>query len=143
MINPSDARLKENIEEVNCAEALSRMSQIRIVRYDFRPDVAERFQLSEKDRHKVGVIAQEVEELLPDAVRTDGDYLQVDENRIFFESAAAVKELCRLTGNLEYKIDEVEKIASKCKRLAKLRRFDSLRSAAGDDSCSQLSRLVS
>ncbi|KRY76476.1 Myelin regulatory factor-like protein, partial [Trichinella pseudospiralis] len=129
LYHPSDARLKQNIKEVNCAEALSRLSQIRIVQYEIRPEVSQQWQLPAEDCQRVGVIAQEVNDVLPDAVKNNGEFLTVDDSRIFYESAAAVKELCRLTGNLEYKIDEVEKISKKLSKLNKLKRFDSMRSS--------------
>ena len=59
--------------------ALSRLAQVRIVEYSLRPEVAQEMGLSEEARHKVGVIAQELAEVLPDAVREDGDYLTVDD----------------------------------------------------------------
>ncbi|KFD58313.1 hypothetical protein M514_00539 [Trichuris suis] len=129
LYHPSDARLKENVKEVNCAEALSRLSQIRIVQYEIRPEVKQQWNLPPERCPRVGVIAQEVNDVLPDAVKNNGDFLTVDDSRIFYESAAAVKELCRLTGNLEYKIEEVEKISKKLSKINKLKRFDSLRSS--------------
>lgn len=55
------------------------MSQIRIVRYCIRPEIAEQFGLTPEECERVGVIAQEVEEILPDAIKENDDYLQVDE----------------------------------------------------------------
>lgn len=42
---------------------------------------------------------------------------QVDDSRIFYETVAAATELCRLTGNLEHKIEAVEKLSHKLARL--------------------------
>uniref|UniRef100_A0A2K5F4W3 Myelin regulatory factor n=1 Tax=Aotus nancymaae TaxID=37293 RepID=A0A2K5F4W3_AOTNA len=83
-----------------------------------------------------GVIAQEVKEILPEAVKDTGDmvfangktienFLVVNKDRIFMENVGAVKELCKLTDNLETRIDELERWSHK---LAKLRRLDSLKS---------------
>lgn len=47
------------------------------------------------------------------------------QERIFMENVGAVKELCKLTDNLETRIDELERWSHK---LAKLRRLDSLKS---------------
>lgn len=44
---------------------------------------------------------------------------------IFMENVGAVKELCKLTDNLENRIDELERWSRK---LAKLRRLDSMKS---------------
>lgn len=110
-----------------------------------------------------GVIAQEVQQILPEAVKEGGDvvcangetisnllvvnkvmkvqaciqyraqshYHQlwllplISKERIFMENVGAVKELCKLTDNLETRIDELERWSRK---LAKLRRFDSMKS---------------
>ena len=47
------------------------------------------------------------------------------------ENVGAVKELCKLTDNLEVRIDELEKMNSKLK---KLKRFDSLKSTVSTKS---------
>ncbi|VDN06025.1 unnamed protein product [Thelazia callipaeda] len=116
---PSDRRIKEQIHEVDTKSALSHLAQIRVVGYSYKPEVALKWGLSEENRHRVGVIAQELAEILPDAVTDNGDFLQVDDSRIFYETVAAATELCRLTGNLEHKIEAVEKLSHK---LAKLHR---------------------
>ncbi|VDN56385.1 unnamed protein product [Dracunculus medinensis] len=116
---PSDRRIKEAIHEVDTKDAMSRLSQIRVVGYSYKPEIAVQWGLSEENRHRVGVIAQELAEILPDAVTDNGDFLQVDDSRIFYETVAAATELCRLTGNLEHKIEAVEKLSHK---LAKLHR---------------------
>ncbi|OZC05777.1 NDT80/PhoG like DNA-binding family protein [Onchocerca flexuosa] len=116
---PSDRRIKEQIHEVDTKSALSHLAQIRVVGYSYKPEIAVKWGLSEENRHRVGVIAQELAEILPDAVTDNGDFLQVDDSRIFYETVAAATELCRLTGNLEHKIEAVEKLSHK---LAKLHR---------------------
>lgn len=58
------------------------------------------------------------------------------------ENVGAVKELCKLTDNLEVRIDELEKMNTK---LAKLKRLDSLKSTVSSkSSCSTstVARLV-
>ena len=49
------------------------------------------------------------------------------QERIFMENVGAVKELCKVTDNLETRIDELERMNHK---LAKLKRLDSIRSSA-------------
>lgn len=53
------------------------MSKMRFVNYDFRPESVET--IGNVDRSKVGVIAQEVAIILPDAVKPNGKYLAVDD----------------------------------------------------------------
>ncbi len=47
------------------------------------------------------------------------------QERVFFESVAAMQALCRLTGNLECKIEEIEKLSKKLTYMAKLRQLRS------------------
>lgn len=108
------------------------------------------------------MIAQEVQQILPEAVKEGGDVVCANgetipnllvvnkvmkahkhmhmhsqissihtnsslilKERIFMENVGAVKELCKLTDNLETRIDELERWSRK---LAKLRRLDSMKS---------------
>lgn len=73
---------------------------------------------SETSNFRVGVIAQELAEIIPDAVKDNGEFLTVDDARIFYDTVAAAQELYRLTGNLECKIEQVERISSKLARYA-------------------------
>ncbi|KFP77833.1 Myelin regulatory factor, partial [Apaloderma vittatum] len=54
--------------------------------------------------------------------------------RIFMENVGAVKELCKLTDNLETRIDELERWSHK---LAKLKRLDSMKSTVSSGTFSQ------
>jgi hypothetical protein len=62
----SDSSLKTNVQEIESADALSIVSQMRGVRYD-------RIKKEEDPRRRVGLIAQEVECVLPEIVRTDAN----------------------------------------------------------------------
>lgn len=119
---PSDRRVKEDIAELSTAEAMNRVAQMRLVEFAYKPEIAQQWGLSEQDRHRVGVIAQELAEVLPEAVRDNGDFLTVDDTRIFYDTVAAAQELYRLTGNLENKIGQVEKISEKLARYAQKRK---------------------
>lgn len=135
IIQPSDIRAKKNITECNTADQLRNVQKLRVVRYDYAPEFAQ--QLNRPDAESdTGVIAQEVAEILPEAVSSAGDltltdgtkidnFLVVNKERIFMENIGAVKELCRVTDNLENRIDQLERIN---KRLTKLKRGDSLKS---------------
>lgn len=57
---PSDRRVKEDISSLDRREAMERISQIRVVNYAYKPEIAKEWNLSEEERHRVGVIAQEV-----------------------------------------------------------------------------------
>ncbi|KAM5247271.1 myelin regulatory factor [Ctenodactylus gundi] len=135
LMHPSDLRAKEHVQEVDTTEQLRRISRMRLVRYRYKPEFAASAGL-EAAAPETGVIAQEVRDILPEAVKDTGDlvfangktienFLVVNKDRIFMENVGAVKELCKLTDNLETRIDELERWSH---RLAKLRRLDSLKS---------------
>ncbi|XP_064144010.1 myelin regulatory factor isoform X3 [Loxodonta africana] len=136
LMHPSDLRAKEQVQEVDTTEQLKRISRMRLVHYRYKPEFAASAGI-EATAPETGVIAQEVKEILPEAVKDTGDvvfangktienFLVVNKERIFMENVGAVKELCKLTDNLETRIDELERWSHK---LAKLRRLDSVKSS--------------
>ncbi|XP_041367258.1 myelin regulatory factor-like isoform X2 [Gigantopelta aegis] len=151
LMQPSDIRAKENIEELNTKESLQKVSQLRLYKYNYCDDYADTAGIPKDSRTDTGVIAQEMMEVLPDAVQETGDvilrsgqcienFLVVKKDRIFMENVGAVKELCKLTDNLENRIDELEKMN---KRLTKLKRFDSLKSNVSSKSGTSVSTVSS
>ncbi|POI32320.1 hypothetical protein CIB84_003929, partial [Bambusicola thoracicus] len=146
LMHPSDVRVKEDIQEVDTTEQLKRISRMRLVHYNYTPEFAATLWQEERCPESreplchfhAGVIAQEVKEILPEAVKDTGDlvfsngktlenFLVVNKERIFMENVGAVKELCKLTDNLETRIDELERWSHK---LAKLKRLDSMKSTS-------------
>ncbi|XP_053441920.1 myelin regulatory factor-like protein isoform X2 [Nycticebus coucang] len=150
VMHPSDSRAKLNIQEVDTNEQLRRIAQMRIVEYDYKPEFASVMGIN--TAHQTGMIAQEVQEILPAAVREVGDvtcengemlenFLMVDKDQIFMENVGAVKQLCKLTNNLEERIQELEVWNRK---LARLKRLSSWKSSASEaSSISKFSRAVS
>ncbi|KAM4733474.1 myelin regulatory factor isoform 1-T1 [Anableps anableps] len=143
LVHPSDIRAKENVQEVNTTDNLKRISQMRLVHYQYKPEFAATVGI--ENTAETGVIAQEVQQILPEAVKEGGDVvcangetipnlLVVNKERIFMENVGAVKELCKLTDNLETRIDELERWSRK---LAKLRRLDSMKSTVSGSTVSQ------
>ncbi|KAM6115361.1 myelin regulatory factor [Pterocles gutturalis] len=143
LMHPSDVRVKEDIQEVDTTEQLKRISRMRLVHYNYKPEFAATVGIDSTP--ETGVIAQEVKEILPEAVKDTGDlvfsngktlenFLVVNKERIFMENVGAVKELCKLTDNLETRIDELERWSHK---LAKLKRLDSMKSTVSSGAFSQ------
>ncbi|KAM6321775.1 myelin regulatory factor [Podargus strigoides] len=143
LMHPSDVRVKEDIQEVDTTEQLKRISRMRLVHYSYKPEFAATVGID--NTSETGVIAQEVKEILPEAVKDTGDlvfsngktlenFLVVNKERIFMENVGAVKELCKLTDNLETRIDELERWSHK---LAKLKRLDSMKSTVSSGAFSQ------
>lgn len=78
-----------------------------------------------------GVIAQEIREVLPDAVLEAGsvllpsgeiidNFLLVNKDRIYMENIGAVKELCKVTGSLETRIEQLERMNSRLVQVRKI-----------------------
>jgi hypothetical protein len=86
----SDERLKDNIETLE--DGLDKVEQLRGVTY------------TRDDREEIGVIAQEVEKILPEIVLTADDEMgtkSVDYSRITAVLIEAVKELSAKVKELE------------------------------------------
>ncbi|XP_055922032.1 uncharacterized protein LOC129953183 isoform X2 [Eupeodes corollae] len=137
IIQPSDSRAKQEICELDTAVQLRNLQKIRIVRYRYEPEFAIHSGLkSKKDNEEIidtGVIAQEVREVLPDAVTEAGsivlpsgqvieNFLLVNKDRILMENIGAVKELCKVTGSLETRIEQLEKINNRLVRRQEIER---------------------
>lgn len=151
LMQPSDRRVKDDIKMVNSREQLKNVAQLNIYKYKYNEEFADSVGLPEHQRHDTGVLAQEVQNVLPDAVMQTGDValnngknvknlLLVNKDRIFMENVGAVKELCKLTDNLEVRIDELEKMN---KKLSKLKRYDSLKSTVSSKSSCSVSTVSS
>ncbi|CAK1546547.1 unnamed protein product [Leptosia nina] len=149
IVHPSDARAKHDIEELDTAQQLKNVQSIRVVKFNYDPSFAEHSGLVGWDpratSRDTGVLAQEVRKVLPDAVKEAGDvtlpngdtipkFLVVNKDRIFMENLGAVKELCKVTGHLESRIDQLEKINKKLCKISVLQRRDSSRSSVSNDS---------
>ncbi|KAM5332403.1 LOW QUALITY PROTEIN: myelin regulatory factor-like protein [Glossophaga mutica] len=126
IMHPSDSRAKQNIQEVDTNEQLRRIAQMRIVEYDYKPEFPSTMGINAA--HQTGMIAQEVQEI-PES-RKVGDvtcknreklqnFLMVDKDQIFMENVGAVKQLCKLTNNLEERMEELEIWNRKLARLNK------------------------
>uniref|UniRef100_A0A3Q0SFZ9 Myelin regulatory factor like n=1 Tax=Amphilophus citrinellus TaxID=61819 RepID=A0A3Q0SFZ9_AMPCI len=136
VMQPSDCRAKQNIQQVDSEQQLKRINQMKIVEFDYKPEFASKMGIDHI--HQTGVIAQEVKELLPSAVKDVGDvtcsdgekihnFLMVDKEQIFMENVGAVQQLTKVTDDLDTRIKELEVWN---RRLAKLKSLTgSLRSS--------------
>ena len=113
-MQPSDARIKTVIREMDPREQLQNVNKIKIVQYKYRPEFLN--QLPEEDRHRLGkqqtgIIAQDVREVIPEAVCSSGSYslsngreinnmLIVNKDRLFLENLGAVRELSKVCLNM-------------------------------------------
>ena len=90
----SDIRIKDNIETI--PSALDKLDKIRGVTYT-------RTDRDDKERRYAGVIAQEIEQVLPEAIFENEEYKSVDYNATIGLLIEAVKELTNKVKALEAK----------------------------------------
>lgn len=159
IVQPSDSRAKREIGELDTSQQLQNMKRIRVVKYRYEPEFAVhhglaplpnvhsgKFDKNGRNRNgsdsnggtngivdviDTGVIAQEVREVLPDAVQEAGsvllpsgevidNFLLVNKDRIYMENIGAVKELCKVTGSLETRIEQLERMNSRLVQIKKI-----------------------
>ena len=88
-ITPSDFRFKKNISTLN--GALDKVQDLRGVSYDWRTDQFTKKGFS--DKRSIGVIAQEVEKVVPEVVHTGSDgYKGVEYSKLVPLLIEAIKE---------------------------------------------------
>lgn len=165
IVHPSDSRAKQEIGELDTSQQLQNVKRIRVVKYRYDPEFAIHHGLTNAihsspavhsstkfsktneqgslkssqsdviDIIDTGVIAQEVREVLPDAVQEAGsvllpsgevidNFLLVNKDRIYMENIGAVKELCKVTGSLETRIEQLEKMNSRFAHIRKIGKHD-------------------
>ena len=99
----SDARLKTNIKPIE--NALEKLNKIRGVEYDWVDNITSEYDFHPSAMHETGVIAQEIQEVIPDAVTeapmngnytakcgTDHKFLTVQKDKIVPLLIEAVKD---------------------------------------------------
>jgi len=101
----SDRRLKENITPIQ--DALIKLNQIEGVEYDWKPLSEEEVKTVHGNTgHDVGVIAQEIEKVLPEAVQLrESGYKAVRYEKIIPLLIQAMKEQQDEINNLKEKLD--------------------------------------
>jgi hypothetical protein len=87
----SDARLKENVEPLQ--DCLAKINQMQGVSYTFKPS----------GKKQVGLIAQEVLDIIPEVVELENDYYSVSYPNLVAVLIEAVKELSSRVEYLENK----------------------------------------
>ena len=102
----SDERLKENITPIS--NAISKVKQLQGVEFDWKSDCLEKGFMPSL-QHETGVIAQNVQKVIPDAVSPapfDNDYLTVQKDKIVPVLIEAIKEQ-------QEKIEKLEELVQK------------------------------
>lgn len=81
IIQPSDERVKHNICELRTEDQLDNINQIRVVRYQYDQTFADHNEL-DSHRFQTGILAQELQKILPDAVHNGGNVRLADGTNI-------------------------------------------------------------
>jgi hypothetical protein len=89
----SDINLKENIITID--DALNKVLQLRGVNY---------YNKNDNSKLKMGVIAQEVQKIIPEVINDSGEFLTVNYNSIIGLLIETVKELNNKIEELQKKI---------------------------------------
>lgn len=115
----SDLRVKDDIEPVDTARQLDNVKRLNLYHYKLRPEWAQQAGRAFDDVRETGILAQELQEVLPDAVRQTNqmiftedelidNLLVVNKDRVYMENIGAVQELCHMTDTLDGRIRELE-----------------------------------
>lgn len=92
----SDARFKEKVREISGDDALNAVRRVSPVTFNFKNEEFPSRNFPHKSKLQAGVIAQDVEKVLPHLVETAEDgYKSVAYDRLGVYAAAAAKELDR------------------------------------------------
>jgi len=89
---PSDSRLKSDVTPLK--DSLAKINQMQGVSYTFNPS----------GKKQVGLIAQEVNEIVPEVVSVQNDYYTLSYPNLVAVLIEAVKELSDKVEDLEYRL---------------------------------------
>jgi alpha-tubulin suppressor-like RCC1 family protein/cytoskeletal protein CcmA (bactofilin family) len=109
----SDQRIKEDIFDANLDTCYENVKNLKLKYYKLRDDIIELDPIF-KDAHKLGWIAQEVEEVLPKCVTTIqeqyglNDVKNLDVDQIYTNLFGAVQKLIKENENLKARIEALE-----------------------------------
>lgn len=103
MMGLSDQRVKENIEPL--VDGIKKVNSINAVEFDWKPVE----NISQRDGHDIGFIAQQLELVVPEAVYTRGDgYKTVRYEKITPILVQAIKEQQEIIEQLKSRIEKLE-----------------------------------
>lgn len=129
LIQPSDCRIKENIQPISTNSSLATISKISLYSFNYKDSYARNCRKGgdlkdELEKKEVGVLAQELQKVLPDAVKNCGEFrlnedelldnfLVVNKDRLLFESVGAIQQLNSITTDLKRRLERFENAVNK------------------------------
>ncbi len=104
----SDIRFKENVTPIQ--DALFKIKQLQGIEFDWKPlTTEEKKTLHSNEGHDVGVIAQEVEKVLPEVVQTrESGYKAVKYEKIIPLLIEGIKEQQEQIEELKKEVEELK-----------------------------------
>ncbi|MBQ6577226.1 MAG: tail fiber domain-containing protein [Bacteroidales bacterium] len=102
LASSSDARLKDNIRELSYDSAISVMKSMKLREWEWSAKT------SRPGEHGAGVVAQDVEEYMPSAVKEIGGHKTVEYDVLWAYNARATQGLIEKIESLERRIKELE-----------------------------------
>lgn len=106
LIQPSDINLKTNV--VKMTNGLQLLSSLNTYYFDWKEGIAQTYGFS--DRHQIGLLAQEIELVLPELVSTGSNgYKAVDYIKLSPVLVRAVNEQQLIIENLQQRVENLEK----------------------------------
>jgi hypothetical protein len=105
----SDARLKTNIQPIE--RPLEKLMKLRGVEFDWIDGIEETHGFKPKCKHETGVIAQEVEQVIPDAISPapfNNEYKTVEHTKIISLLIESVRSQQETIESLSKRIEELE-----------------------------------
>ena len=102
----SDKRLKENIIEIS--NPLDKIKQVRGIYYDWKENVKEKGFHPNRKKNEIGMIAQEVEKIIPQAIEPapfNNDYKTIKYDRIIPLLVECIKDQQKQIDELKNKLD--------------------------------------
>lgn len=129
LIQPSDCRIKENIQPINTNSSLTTIAKINLYSFNYKDSYARNCRKDggsngELEKKEVGVLAQELQKILPDAVKNCGqfrlnetesldNFLVINKDRLLFESVGAIQQLNSITNDLKRRLERFENAMNK------------------------------
>merc|ERR1712070_93402 len=104
----SDRRLKRNVKSIK--NAVSKVNKLNGVYYNWSSKLPKGFVVKDAHKRKVGIIAQEVHRVLPEAISVKDDYLAVDYELLVPLLIQALKETSMELHGLKEQLVDLQKV---------------------------------